>query len=556
MSPAATIRAVESDGALVMRTLPYVAAVGAGVLAGSGFLGVAALGTAVVAVLTAVSASAKGLRRVAGLLIAASFVTRFELDVLGLGLRPEHVFVAIGVGALLLIPRRAVPSSLGESRGVLVFVALYIGWLALISQILAPDPGASFRIVGWLALDLLVVAILVLAYSSVDQLVAVGMRAAIVAFAIADALWVVALLGGGDLGVQTETLTGAPAAYGLMHEANILGGAAAIWLFIALTNRAPAQRRVAAYLVPVATLALLASLTRAAIIGLLLGLAIWGVVEGRWARRGLLRVAAITIATLGFVRVLFPALADAILTKLQALTEIDEGTGATRVSSLATALGDLGDWNWIHGLGANSFGQRHFEPTRPGEQIPAYLPSLPLEVLYSGGVIGVAILGAAMVAARPWRLVRSGRAWGVFAIYMVSAASTSPFWFASTWVLVAAAILARDRAIEQPGDERRPSAPTEPLRGPSAASRGPGRLPPGTARAGPAPDVPGPHPGNGPVTARTASRPGSSHRSPARRNAASPPHPPRGTSRRGTVLMSLFGVIVLRFVRRRAADRG
>ncbi len=94
----------------------------------------------------------------------------------------------------------------------------------------------------------------------------VGSAAAVGAAIAAIVLWVLSSSGLIAFGTQQETLTGAPAAYGLSFEANILASTLAIWLFLILTgSRSNRFRAVALALLGTA---LVLSLTRAAIIGL------------------------------------------------------------------------------------------------------------------------------------------------------------------------------------------------------------------------------------------------------------------------------------------------
>ena len=112
------------------------------------------------------------------------------------------------------------------------------------------------------------------------------------------------------------------------------------------------------------------------------------------------------------------------------------GTGEVRIDGWKTAVGDLRGSGWVFGLGTNSFGQRHVDPTRPDIARSDYLGNLPLEIVYDAGVGGVAI-----AVAVGWVLVRKGRerhtVIACLCVYVVVSVFTSFFWFAATWLFAA-----------------------------------------------------------------------------------------------------------------------
>jgi hypothetical protein len=169
------------------------------------------------------------------------------------------------------------------------------------------------------------------------------------------------------------------------------------------------------------------------------GLLVWAMTGGMVAlRKGVAVAGAVAVAGV-VVMIAAPDAAEPLRDRAENVFQFDSGTGGLRVETAETAMDDL-DWaNAITGLGANSFGQRHLEPTQPG--VPGYLGILPLQILYDAGLIGVALLGFAFAKLKPFERERRGRALGVTAAYLVAASATSPFWFGWTWLVIALAVL-------------------------------------------------------------------------------------------------------------------
>jgi hypothetical protein len=419
------------------------------------------LAVVLLAVGACLAVQAIGVRRLLVVLIVTTFVTRFRIVVGGFHFMPEHIVL---VAALLSL---ALSSRLGRVWTVLrsptvMLLGLFITWATAVSFLQAPDRTASLAIAGWLALDWL---ILVFALSAVDDsktLERVGSAAAVGAAIAAIVLWVLSSSGLIAFGTQHETLTGAPAAYGLSFEANILASTLAIWLFLILTgSRSNRFRAVALALLGTA---LVLSLTRAAIIGLVLGLIVWAVLEGRVARRHVVRSLAAAAAVIAALSVFAPSVTNPFTTKLAKAAAFNSGTGQLRVESWTTALGDIhGSTDMLVGLGLNTFGQRHLDPTAPELDRDYYLGNLPLEIFYDTGLVGVLLLVGAVATMRPLRRAHPGRAAGLIAIFVVCSIATSTFWFGSTWILIAMALHGRMGHEREPLLSRGDPRPTESL---------------------------------------------------------------------------------------------
>jgi hypothetical protein len=412
-------------------------------------IGYALCALAAIGVLGFLCATPSGVRFLAGLLVASTFVTRFKFDILGLHFRPEDGVVLAALLALVVSRIRQKPLGNVVADRTTVLLALFVLWLGVVSIVAAPEPQRSLAIVGWLALDMLILFVLVAAYENTSQLEDVGVKWACVAFAIADLLYIVGPHIG--FGVQPEPGSSTHAAYGLSYEANILASTAAMWLFIAMTS--PKARTVRSYrlLVPLAFVTLIVSFTRAADVALVVGLLVWAMMEGGHARRVVLTRLGVLLVGATLILSVLPSFRAQVTHRLSQITEIQTGTGRDRLKTSAEALNDLASPpSWLFGLGANSFGQRHHLFTRPEEAVSGYLGVLPLQLLYEGGVVALILLAAMFAAIQPARLRHRGRAFGLVIIYLIASVTTSPFWLGSTWVIVALAILARGQ--RQPRD--------------------------------------------------------------------------------------------------------
>jgi hypothetical protein len=388
-----------------------------------------------------------GVRRLVLILIVTTFVTRFRIVVGGFHFMPEHVVLLVALTSLAMSMRLDRVWAVLRSPTVLL-LGLFIVWGGAVSFLRAPERTSSLAIVGWLALDWLILVLVMAAIEDSSKIERVGSAAAVGAAAVAIVLWALSSVGLVAFGTQPEPLTGAQAAYGLSFEANILASTLAIWLFLILTGARSTRFRVIA--LGLLGTALVLSLTRAAIIGLLLGLIVWAVLEGKVATGRVLRSLGAAAVAIAVLSVFVPSVTAPFTKKIAAAASFNSGTGHYRVQSWHTALADIhGSTDALVGLGLNTFGQRHLDPTAPELDRAAYLGNLPLETFYDTGLVGVLLIVGALASLRPFRREHRGRAVGLIVIFLVSSIATSTFWFGSTWLLIAMA-LAHRRRMSQP----------------------------------------------------------------------------------------------------------
>ena len=395
-------------------------------------------------------------------LVAATFVTRFRLELGGANFLVEHVVLAVCAVALVVHGRGAALVSVARDR-TLVLLGAFVAWNGVASAVQAVEPGQSLLIVGWLALDWLMVVVLAGSTDEPGLLVRPALVSCGVAAGLAIAMWASAHLLGTGFGISAESVTGAPSLHGLSHEPNILAATLALWLFVAFTSPRYRQSRRSGVFVAVCALGVVLTLTRAAVVGLVGGVVVWALVRGRSARRAAARAAAGFALVLAVLWLAAPGIAAPIVEKGSQLLNFGSQTGQVRLDQWRQALDDLEGTDWLIGLGSNSFGQRHLEPTLPESPTPAYLGNLPLQVLYDSGVVGLVLLGATLVSVLTWARLREGRAAGLLTVYVLCAAATSPFWFGTTWLLLAVALVDRRRISAEPGTAVPPAAASAPV---------------------------------------------------------------------------------------------
>lgn len=395
-----------------------------------------------------------GLRPLARLLVITSFLSRVRL--------PGPVpFLLEHCAALVALPAAARQRSFRWAIGLtpVALFGAFIGWNAMISLLMAPKPADSLKIVAWLLVDLIVLVVMIVAQVANEDPLRFGARIAGWTAALALAIWMIAQAGFSDFGTQVDSLTGGHALYATAFEANILGSLMAMWLFVLVSSTRPIISARAYWVEVVMLLAVVfLTLTRAALLGLLIGIVVWQVLlpASRARRRAMARLLVLVLIAVAAV-LSIPSL-EPLRTRIGQLTDLGSSTGVSRVENWRTAVDDLSLSNIVTGLGTNSFGQRHLEPTLPHDPTPAYLGNLPLQVLYDSGVVGVLLLGAAFVTALPKPRRSRARSLGLFAVFLVSSLATSSLWFATTWIFLARGVFLRYRSRLVHGGSDEPAA--------------------------------------------------------------------------------------------------
>jgi O-antigen ligase len=393
----------------------------------------------------------------------ASFVSRVEfrvepvglsLPLSGFTLRPEHLCTALLLVAVAATPVRG---RLFEqaTRLPAMLLAGFIGWNVLTSVFFAPHFARSLTILGWLLLDYCL-------FVALSGLPEVRWAVLTTGFLVTAGSAIVSILTylawvrtGQHFGMTTTEVPGQYVVRLAATEPNILGTLFVLWGLLALfVARQSARFRWLLRLT--AVLALTASFTtgtRAAIVALLAGLTIY-LLTLPVLRRVAVAVSAVLAAAAVFA-VGFPELSgiDRFL-GTSSLVDFRTGTGASRVDTWRVAHGDLNPLGWLLGLGTNSFGQRHLEPTLH-DGTPRYIGDLPLQVLYDGGIVAVLLL-AGVVAAL---VVRNGRrrldlVAALLVAFLIAATATSSLWFSLVWIFASLWAMPSPLPSPAPSDHR------------------------------------------------------------------------------------------------------
>lgn len=394
-------------------------------------------------------------RLVRSLLVGSLYMTRFRLTTGSLTLLPEHLLLLVSLIRFGLGGRLPELAAVLRSRPMLILGA-FIGWGGIVSLVEAPTPLRSMTVIGWMLASWLIAGVLCVEFSRAAELIDSLIRwGAAVAF-LGILLYLFRAETGG-YGLQRESETGGQSLYGLSFEANIYAASLAVALYLLITR----QQRLWSLRVDVATglilfAALVLAQTRAAIVGLAVGLLWWAIRVGARSLRPLLVVVLVLLITVPIGGLLFPQEATTAVTKLSRIASFDSGNGRVRADNWRTAIQDLDGKGFIVGLGVNSFGQLHEDPTRPGQNAAAYLGNVALQVLHDTGLIGVALLAWAVASIRPRRKRARARGDGLILLVGFCSLATSTLWFGSSWALVALALLARsaDRAGPSVADQR------------------------------------------------------------------------------------------------------
>ncbi len=348
------------------------------------------------------------------LLIGAAGINRFQVSVGGLSVYPEYV--ALGLVSILLVfdvlrgrrtwrwPPAAWP---------------FAAWLvvALIASLVnAPDTANS--VVLWFKLVLMlgtyvVTANLVREHALTAVRIQLLVGGAVAAFGLlALALW----FGGHiDLGVHIKP-EGTVAAMGTQWESNVFGSyVAALVVLASVIVAAPLARSlrwIAGLTVLVGVPALVASLTRAAWLGAVVGLGlaaiVWAVRRPRLALGvglgvGLLAVAVAAVVFLSDLRTVLPGTATIDQTtvgdRLMSLASLDvDGNVWVRLQIYQHALQVWQEHPWL-GWGVGAYGQAYLYPN---QNLSAWIPNLFLHVLYDSGLSGLLFMAGGLAVAL-WR---------------------------------------------------------------------------------------------------------------------------------------------------------
>lgn len=380
------------------------------------------------------------------LLIVATALDRYRFDFAGAGLRVEH-FVFLGVALAWAARVRPRWRELGFTRADWLLVA-YLALGLVVSLLYSPLRGESLKFLALMAFGVVLYWLVrTLAANARDfqrgvwWLVGVGTAAA--AFGILA--WLTFPYGV-NLGVQTYALenfvTVSP--FGTLFDSNTLGmyamAAALIQITLILDPQFARQRLLLAGGILVTLIAVALSLTRAAWIGLAVGLFLVLLFSPR--RKWALAIGGAAAALVVLALVFNSALAGGggSLAELSVARVMTSRSILFRLDAYARAWNDFLA-NPLLGNGVNVFAQKYTSPSGTRDWISNFF----LMTLHDTGIVGLAILLSWLgwLAWETWRALRAQH--GItramllalctaYLALFVTYQATTVFWLGFNWV--------------------------------------------------------------------------------------------------------------------------
>ncbi|MFC0450885.1 O-antigen ligase family protein [Rhodococcus jostii] len=398
--------------------------------------------------------------------VAASFLGRYAFDVAGFTVRWEQVAPVAFVGWLIVQPRSRLDLLRTLRHPVVLTFFAFIVWNAASSVLFSPSLGKSVAILGWLTIDLLLLAGLMSLGARAVWAENVGIRF-VVPWALAGfAMYLVANRTAGDVswGTNLDSLYHVYVTRLSATEANIYAAILVFWTLMLVARKGTDQRWMIAAAVTV-PLGLIASQTRTAVFCMVMGLAVYVAYELVRRRRNPTPLRGFAFGPAAVVvGVLLAYGATTVLPDIERhqpaspssqdsrtdgsddssrpapdkLGDIDftGGTVGFRMAVAREAAEEIQGVNLWLGNGTNTFGLRHEQPGSPG--VSGHIIMLPVQILYDAGIVGLGILCAFGVVV--WRHVPGRRrpiAAAIAATFVAAATLTSMFWFSVVWIIVA-----------------------------------------------------------------------------------------------------------------------
>ncbi|MHA4848180.1 O-antigen ligase family protein [Rhodococcus sp. MSC1_016] len=374
-------------------------------------------------------------------IVLASMWTGFMLPVAGINTRIDTLLMPAAVLSAVLNGRITEVKRVFREPVVLLLLA-FIALNAISSIIFANVPAESLRIVIWYLSNFTVLVLALACWGrsreKLYRLLFIGATVNVFAGLVG---WFV-ISAGGTWGGYTDGIYGARAS-GIAFEANILAGICAIWLLIAITSTTKLHWVVWVTILVGSGVTIMTN-TRAAVIAVVVGALIFFTFRGRKVGRVLPVLLAVATGAWA-VRLFDPETYEQIVGKLSNF-RFDNDTAVYRYDVWDIASSEPQGWSILLGMGTNSYGQRHLDPTDLTHQKAAYIGNLPLQTYYDVGIVGVVILAVAVFLV--WRRGSSHsrqRRLAILTGFLIISTACSPFFFAYFWLMIALS-LAKDSA--------------------------------------------------------------------------------------------------------------
>ena len=387
-------------------------------------------------------------RTVCPLLVTVTIFTYFSAPIGGFHLRPDMALLPAALMSCVMsgyLPRL----TKWLANPVIQLLSSFVVLNIIGSLFESPNLRKSEAIAAWFAIDLLILLVILAYYS--ERGIALERRlfgAAWIAVGFGVFSWLANAFKFHVIGTSYTSQTGLRA-YGISYEPNILAGIGAIWLVIILGRRRLLSRSERVFCLLALAVIPLTS-TRTALLAVAIGMAISCLAGGRG---GVVftRLARLTLVFMAFLLAAAPffrSAAGPLVDKLLNLNFHNQ-TAEFRFTTWTVALHDLSGVHWFLGLGTNSFGMRHIDPTSIYLPMPnrGYLGNLPLTWIYDVGLPGFGLMIAAAVKLVNIRKAPAERlrALAVLVTFAVIATGTNPFFFSYYWLFIGVAIIGLDR---------------------------------------------------------------------------------------------------------------
>jgi hypothetical protein len=322
-------------------------------------------------------------------IIAASAVPRLFIDVGGLKARPEHVVCGL---MLLLVPfwlrRRREPVKWLKFDRILV---AYLGMQLFSSLVMSIEPSQTIK---WAIQQIIVVmAYFLLRILLVDEasfrrafnlMLLVGSMAAV--YAIIS--FYSNLLFGTEFGVQVDQYGSIPATYGAQFEANLLGSTcgACSAMMLMMYLRGSERKYLLGFSITFTAMAI--SLSRGALAGTLLALAV--VVYRNRSHFDRAKVGRLALALLGTTIVVAPAIYGMWSERLSTVEVTDitaDDTTRDRLVTVALAGEGIAE-HPLAGNGTSSYQLQYTDELFGEPDAPGWIPNTETRILYDTGLVG------------------------------------------------------------------------------------------------------------------------------------------------------------------------
>jgi len=386
--------------------------------------------------------------------LVACVFTRYPVDIFGFAVRADQI--AIMVLLPIFVFRKLVSSKLkkgerSEQTTLLNYEDLFlIGWLAvnyLASALNAEEPSRSFRICAWITIS--AATFLLTRYVSNKYLHPLRLLQVFMILGVAEALYgllayLSANMFGTTIGVQVDPITKYIGAYGTMWEANIFGSFTMGICLLSLGYMLGERKRPYVYagMFLIAVMAMITSMTRGAWLGFAIGIVFLFFRTGLIGTfmRHIITIILVMVLVVGFI--IAAGYTEQVVSRITTALDYTSGSISYRLSNIKLAFED---WvqNPVIGLGTNSFGQRHLDPTR---NAPGYIGSLLMQSLYDSGIIGLIMLcgffGSMFIRLHRVYQAQDTETRGIVAGFtaaiiglFIAYQATSALWFGYNWIL-------------------------------------------------------------------------------------------------------------------------